>query len=248
MKESPLETMLTTLYALQTVDSELEEIAEMKGDLPGIVDNLEAQEADLSTRLTDLTELMKTLKTSRDHADMEILASSEKIERYKSQQLQVKSNKQYDALGKEIDAAQAAISQFEKEMETSEGKLKVAKDDSEEAKKRLEELQAELEEKRAELREVNKEHEKEEHKLQQQRQKIIAGIARKDLDRYERIRKAKGGKAVVPVKRSSCGGCYNRIPPQKILELHQNNKMYMCEHCGRIIVSDEIVHRSVSLL
>jgi len=242
-----LDTMLSSLYALQQVDSKLEEITELKGDLPGIVADLTAQKNDLTVKLKNLNDLIKTLKMSRDNADVEIINSNEKIEKFKNQQLQVKSNKQYDALAKEIDTTEARIAEMEREMEGSEGKIQGARLDIETLTKKLEEISGELEEKENELREVSKEHEKEETKLLQTRKKIVAGIAKPDIDKYERIRNAKGGKAIVPIKRNACGGCFNKIPPQKILELRQNNRLYICEQCGRIIVSDDIVSRHAAL-
>jgi predicted nucleic acid-binding Zn-ribbon protein len=97
-----------------------------------------------------------------------------------------------------------------------------------------------LEEKRQALAEVSKTTEEEELKGKHERQRMLARIKKSDLTLYERIRKAKKGKAVVPVRRGACGGCFNKVPPQMLLELRQNNKFYTCEHCGRIIVSDEI--------
>ena len=111
----------------------------------------------------------------------------------------------------------------------------------------LEQLTAELDDRRKELREVNKEHEKEELRLGHEREKLVARIEKDQLDRYLRIRKAKGGKAVVPIRRGACGGCFSRVPPQKILEIRQNSKLYSCENCGRILVSDRIVEASLAL-
>jgi predicted nucleic acid-binding Zn-ribbon protein len=123
----------------------------------------------------------------------------------------------------------------------------VLKSDLDAAQATIDELTAELDEKQKELREVSREHEKEENKFKDQRKKMAEKIDKADLERYERIRKAKGGSAVVAVKRESCGGCYHRIPPQKILELRQNVRLFTCEHCGRILVSDEVVSLSADL-
>jgi hypothetical protein len=234
------------LFQLQQIDNELFQIRELKGDLPDIVENLSEQISATKSNIKELNDLMKQLRKDRDAADVEIISLNEKIEKYKSQQLQVKSNKQYDALSREIDMATEKISRLEKEMESSEGKMQVTKTDLEKLTTSLEELTAEYDERQKELKEVNKEHEKEESKFVQQREKILTKIEKSDIERYERIRKAKGGKAIVPVKRGSCGGCFNRIPPQKILELRQNAKLFMCEHCGRILVSDEIVEMSLT--
>lgn len=239
-----MQKRLLYLFQLQQIDNELHQIRELKGDLPEIVENLSEQIEGTKLKIKELSGLMKQLRKDRDAADVEIVALNEKIEKYKTQQLQVKSNKQYDALSREIDMATEKISKLEKEMELYEGKMQVTKTDVEKLTATLEELSAEYEERQKELKEVNKEHEKEETKFIKQREKILSKIEKGDIERYERIRKAKGGKAIVPVRRGACGGCFNRIPPQRMLELRQNVKLYTCEHCGRILVSDEIVELS----
>ena len=241
-----MEKTLKFLYALQQVDSQLQEIHELKGDLPSIVDDLETRFSEMKAKLKNLNDAVKQAKIDRDKSDLEILDLAEKVEKYKGQQLNVKSNKQYDALTKEIEAAEHRSVKLEKEMDLLEGKMQLAKTDAEATGKELEQLTSELEEKRKDLREVNKEHEKEELKLQHEREKVVARIDKSDIERYLRIRNAKGGTAVVPVKRGACGGCFNRVPPQKILEIRQNARFFQCEHCGRILVSDHIVEMSVA--
>jgi len=140
------------------------------------------------------------------------------------------------------------IAQLEKDIEILEGKMTVARGDLDKAKTDLEATLKELNEKRQELDEVTKANEDEELRLRHEREKLVVRIDRGDLATYERIRKAKGGLAVVPVRRNACGGCYNAVPPQKVLELRKNNRIYTCEHCGRILVSDEIVEKSASIL
>src|ERR1041385_2369088 len=248
MKDSSMENKLRYLYALQQVDTQLQDVQELKGDLPMVVAGLESRAAEMKAKLKELNDTIKQAKIDRDSADVEIIDLAEKVEKYKSQQLHVKSNRQYDALTKEIEEAEARSTRLEKEMETSETKIKTAKTDIEGMSGQSEELSAELQEKQKELREVNKEHEKEELKLQHEREKLLARIERADLDRYERIRKAKGGKAVVPIRRDACGGCFSRVPPQKILEIRQNSKFFQCEHCGRILVSDQVVEKSAALV
>ena len=247
MKETSVEKRLSRLYALQQVDIQLQEINELKGDLPGVVKELENSVSSSKGKVKELNDLIKRLKVQRDEADVSIISLGEKIEKYKSQQLQVKSNKQYDALSKEIDTSQETIRKLEKEMEAAEGKMQTAKSDIETITASLEEVSADLSEKQKELREVTKEHEKEETKLRKEREKIAAQIEKSDIERYDRISGAKGGSAVVAVKRGACGGCFNRIPPQKILELRQNQVIFTCEHCGRILVSDEVVEMSNSV-
>ncbi len=244
MKENTLENTLRHLFSLQQVDSQIQEIQDLKGDLPMLVATLQAQVDEVRTKLKGLEAELKNAKIERDNADVEIIELGEKVEKYKGQQLQVKSNKQYDALTKEIETAEAKTSKLEKDMALLEGKMEVMKKDIETLAASRLGLDSELEEKQKELRDVNKEHEREELKLQHEREKLLARIAKADLERYERIRQAKGGMAVVAVRRGACGGCFSRVPPQKILELKQNSKFYTCEHCGRILVSDQIVESS----
>lgn len=247
MRETTVQNRLTHLYALQEVDSQLQEIEEFKGDLPQIVDELTAKVDEVKSQIKDLNNFIKQSKIDRDNADVEIINLAEKIDKYKNQQLNVKSNKQYDALTREIEAAESTIEKLEKEMEIIEGKMQVAKSDVDKLTGQLLEATKDLDERKKELKEINKEHEKAELKLQHEREKLLVRIDKSDVERYDRIRKAKGGKAIVPIRRGACGGCFSRVPPQKILEIRQNNRIYTCEHCGRILVSDQIVELSVAI-
>lgn len=242
-----MENKLKFLYALQHVDTQLQEVQELKGDLPSLVAELEAKAKGYTDKIKELKDLLKQSKIDRDNADLEIIDLSEKTEKYKGQQLHVKSNKQYDALTKEIEMAEQQAEKLEKEMDLYEGKMQLAKTDLETLTKEYDEVASELEEKEKELRELNKEHEEEELKLKHEREKLLVRIDKTDYERYERIKNAKSGKAVVPIKRSACGGCFNRVPPQKLLEIRQNMKFFVCEHCGRIMVSDQIIEMSSSL-
>jgi uncharacterized protein len=243
-----LETRLKLLYALQLTDKSLDELQELKGDLPGIVEELSAAVKEKTMKKKELETLVTQSLAARDKSDSEIIDLKAKIEKYKTQQFQVKTNKQYDAIAREIDYSQERITKLQKEMETLEGKAILAKEDAEKLGPGIDELQEQLAENKKELSAINKEHEEEETKLQRQRQKLVAKVIKKDYQTYDRIRKAKDGKAVVPVSRNSCGGCFNRVPPQKVLELRKNNSMLTCERCGRILISDEIVENAKQLL
>jgi uncharacterized protein len=243
-----LENRLRMLYLLQVVDSNLDELQDMKGDLPQIVDELsESVKNKLATK-KELEDLLKKSIIARDKADVDILSLKEKIEKYKSQQFQVKTNKQYDLLAKEIDLAQEKITKLQKEMEALEGKAMLAKEDAEKLAPELETLQTELAAKKKELAAVNKEHEDEELKLQHQREKLVSKISKADYQMYIRIRKAEDGRAIVAVQRNSCGGCFNRVTPQRVLELRKNAALIACERCGRILVSDQIVESAKEFL
>jgi predicted nucleic acid-binding Zn-ribbon protein len=133
-------------------------------------------------------------------------------------------------------------------MEIVEGKAAQAKTDLEKLTPELDELSEELEERQGELDHVNREHEDEELRLKHEREKLVVRIDKNDIRLYERIRKAMSGKAVVPVRRNACGGCFKRVPPQVSVELRKNSRLMTCEHCGRLLVSDEIVDSYSSAL
>lgn len=239
-----MENKLRFLYELQQIDSALDELEEMKGDLPAEIRAMQDKHAALTARRSTLEETMRTSFAQRDLADSEIIGLREKLEKYKQQQFAVRNNKEYDALTREMDTAGETITTLEKSMESLETKATVARTEIEEVSKQIELLDAELKEKGVALAEVSKSTEDEELKFKHEREKIVVRVATADLAAYERIRKAKKGKAVVATRRGACGGCFARVPPQKLLELRQHKKIYMCEHCGRILVSDEIVETS----
>ena len=236
-----MENRLRSLYLLQLVDSNLDELQEMKGDLPQIVADLTETVKQKLANKKELEETFKKSMVTRDKTDVEILSLKEKIEKYKTQQFQVKTNKQYDILAREIDLSQEKITKLQNDMELLEGKAMLAKEDVEKLIPELETLQTELANRKKELAAVNKEHEEEELKLQHQREKITSKISKADYQMYSRIRGAEEGRAIVAVQRNSCGGCFNRVTPQRVLELRKNAALIACERCGRILVSDEIV-------
>jgi len=236
-----LESKLRYLYRLQYIDSNLDDLEEMKGDLPREFRTLEERSQALSQQHSLLDQTMKSAFSQRDDADSQIIALREKTERYKDQQTKVRTNKEYDLLMKEMDTTVETVARLEKEMEALENKAVAARTEMETLALQIEEVRKGLEEKSVDLAEISKTTEEEETKFRNDRQKVVSKIAKIDLASYERIRKAKKGKAIVSVKRGACGGCFNRVPPQMILELKQNSRIYTCEHCGRILVSDEIV-------
>ena len=243
-----MENRLRLLYALQRVDSSLDELHELKGDLPRQVQVLEERLAKKVEERSQLEEVTKQSRMRREQIDLEVVTARQNIEKYKEQQFQIKTNRQYDALTREIDGAQVRITELEKEMESVEGKASNAKSDLETLAPELEELEKELKERRAELDRVNKEHEDEELRLKHDREKLMVRIEKSDLRLYDRIRNAMGGKAVVPVRRNACGGCFKRVPPQISVELRKNSRLMTCENCGRLLVSDAIVESYSSAL
>jgi hypothetical protein len=243
-----LKTKLQHLFALQQIDAKLDDLEELKGELPGEVRALEEELAGLHGKVAALEQEMRKAFASRDDADNEIVTLRQKFEKYKSQQLLVKTNREYDALTREMDHATETIAKREKEMELLEGKGTLARTDIEGLKEQVAQLMVRLGEKREALAEISKSTEEEELRYSDKRQRLATKVSKQDLATYERVRKAKKGQAVVRIKRNSCGGCFARVTPQRLLELRQNERMFTCEHCGRILVSDEVAESATTML
>jgi len=249
-RESTLKERLSRLYALQKVDSSLNELQEMKGDLPETVKSLESRLGEMGAAVKALDETITGALIERDRSDLEAAELREKIERDKDRQYHVRSNREYDALTKEIDEAVGRSSELEKAMDTLADKARLAREDKEKLEEQRREVETELMERRKELELISKSTEEEELNLQHEREKLVHRIKREreeDLREYERIRPAKGGVAVVPIRRGACAGCYSAVPPQRILEIRASERMYSCEHCGRILISDEVAENSADV-
>lgn len=234
-----MEDTLRLLYQLQRVDSNLDEVEQSKGDLPVTVRELESQISEITEKLNAKQHYIDTSVASRDAADNDIKDFEEKLKKYKAQQYKVRNNKEYDAITKEIDFAEESIKNLTKQFEDFENQMSIAKNELNELQAKCDELSAVLKEKKAELAEVSKETEEEELRYKHEREKLLVRISKDYLSKYEKIRNARG-RAIVPFRKDSCGGCGNRIPPQHIIEIRRNDKMYVCQHCGRIVVSDEL--------
>lgn len=234
-----MKNKLQTLYLLQLLDTELDELRELRGDLPDTVRELEEKADNLQKKIDECDSALRVGVQERDRMEKESLDFIGKIEKYKSQQLEVKNNKEYDALTREIEIAESTIIAYEAEIEQFADEAVNSKAKKEILEKELAAMTEEFDEKKIELTEVLAVTAEEENDLAAQREDAMSKILSDDLDLYIRIREAKG-KAVAPVKRGSCSGCYNVVPPQLILEIKKHEQLYICEHCGRILVSEEI--------
>ena len=231
---------LKILYQLQKIDDQLDELEELRGDLPNMVRSLEEK---INSFITDIGTKEKEQKDSvknRDENENEIEKLKENQKKFKAQLYQVRNNKEYDALTKEIDHTEEQIVKLEAENNSLADRSKVLSLEIEETSPKLEELNKDLKEKEADLKEIIKANEREETKLRDERKKIESEVKKNDLSSYMRIRKAKKGLAVATIKRSACSGCHNIVPSQRQLEIRRNNRLFYCEYCGRILVSSEI--------
>ena len=236
---------LRLLYQLQLIDSNLDDVEELKGDLPATVRDLDTRVNELNAKVQTKQSFIDSFVEARNKSDNDVKDYEEKLKKYKTQQYKVRNNKEYDAITKEIEFAEESIRTLTKEFEDFENKMSIAKTELGELQVQLDALNAELTEKKKELSEVSKETEDEELKYKHEREKLLVRISKDNIYKYEKIRSARG-KAVVPFRKHSCGGCRNRIPPQHIIEIRRDDKLYVCQHCGRIVVSDELAKEVVT--
>ncbi len=235
---------LRTLYELQLVDDQLDELEELRGDLPHAVESLENKINEIKDSISKKeTEKKESLnKRKENEEEIEKLQANQK--KFKAQLYQVRNNKEYDALTKEIDHAEDHVKKLDAENDQLADLSKRLTDEIDEVKPQLDELKVGLKEKEAELKEIIKANEKEEAKLKAQRKEMVEKTKKPDYSAYMRIRKAKKGIAVATIKRSACSGCHNIVPSQRQLEIRRNNKLFFCEYCGRILVSPEIAENT----
>ncbi len=231
---------LKVLYQLQLVDDQLDKLEELRGDLPNMVSSLENSINALKTEISEKEVAQKESVEKRAQNEEEVEKLKESQKKFKAQLYQVRNNKEYDALTKEIDHSDEQIAKLEVENNALADLSKSLSEQIEEVKPRLDELEKELKEREADLKEIIKANESEENVLLADRKKIEDQVKKSDVSVYMRIRKAKKGKAVSTIRRSACSGCHNIVPSQRQLEIRRNARIFTCEYCGRILISQEI--------
>ena len=228
------------LFELQKIDSQKDELEELRGNLPDTIALLEARMTEAENKADELDESIKTTLAKRNQIDDEISLLKTKNEKSKVQLYSVKNNKEYDALMTGIDHSEMKMLELSEEMDKLADNQKKIRENYEEADKALKAIKKEFEEKSKELNEILKATEAEELTLNHQREKAIVKVNKKDLQIYTKIRTVKKI-AVAPIRRNACSGCHNIVPPQKIVELRKYDKIHTCEFCGRILISDELL-------
>jgi len=239
--EISTEEKLKALYELQKVNSEIDKIKILRGELPLEVQDLEDEIAGLETRITNYEEEVKSLETAVSNKKNEIVNAESLIKKYEEQQSNVRNNREFDSLSKEIEFQTLEIELCNKRIKEFTAEAEIKSKSIEEAKAVLDEKQNDLKNKKNELEEIVSDTKKEEEQLSK-RSKEIEGIVEARLaSAYKRIRSnARNGLAVVMVERDACGGCFNKIPPQRQLDIRSRKKIIVCEYCGRILVDSEI--------
>jgi hypothetical protein len=239
--EASIADKLTMLWNLQQIDSQLDELQILKGELPMEVADLEDEVAGLDTRIKKLKVSLK--ENEQDIAKMQTTAkeSDANIKKYQKQLEDVKNNREYEALQKEIELAKLDIQLSEKRVREAKSGLDAKKETQIIAEAKYEAKVKELEAKKVELQGIIEKTEHEETKLRTQSEKARNGIEDRLLKAYDKTRRTyRNGVAVATVERNSCGGCFNRVPPQVKLEIGLHKRVIACEHCGRILVDHTI--------
>jgi len=242
--EKTVSQKLDALKNLQSIDSQLDEIKKVRGALPEEVADLEDEIAGYETRVEKFnTELSELEGNISDHKT-QIKNSESLIKKYEEQQMNVRNNREYDAITKEMELQNLEIQISEKRIKEAYVKIEGKKEEIEKTQGELSERQKDLETKKSELQVLTKESEADEKKLLGEREKSCKHIEERLLISYTKLRdNARNGLAVVPVDRGACGGCFNVVPPQRQADIRDSKKITVCEHCGRILaeVTDEIV-------
>lgn len=240
--EISIEQRLRALFSLQLVDSEIDKIKTLRGELPLEVQDLEDEIVGLETRLGNLRDEVSNLDKAVAKKNNEIADAEALIKKYEEQQKNVRNNREFDSLSKEIEYQNLEIELFNKKIREFNFQIDEKKVVITESETTLSDRQADLDIKKSELDEIISDTQKEEEGLHKKSDKIQAVIEDRLLTAYKRIRtNARNGLAVVSIQRDACGGCFNQIPPQRQLDIKSRKKIIVCEYCGRILVDDEII-------
>ncbi len=240
-KEVSVEDKLKSLYKLQSYLSEIDRIKTLRGELPLEVSDLEDEIAGLGTRINNFQLEMKQLEENSQLQKGKIDTSKAKIEKYNTQLDNVRNSKEYDHLSKEIEFETLEIELSEKHIREFTQDIASLKEQIEAAIELLKEKTADLEQKKKELADIVSETKAQEEKIREKAKKTEATIEPRLLAAYKRIRKnARNGLGIVPVQRGACGGCFNKIPPQKQMDIKLGKKIIVCEYCGRIMIDPEM--------
>ncbi|MEO6135311.1 MAG: C4-type zinc ribbon domain-containing protein [Ginsengibacter sp.] len=241
VKDYSVEEKLASLVKLQKVDSKLDGIKILKGELPIEVSDLEDEIAGLNARQNRIEEEMNGIQQFIEDKKTLIKDSSELVKKYEKQSDNVKNNREFEAINKEMEMQSLEIKLAEKHIKDATEDIAEKGKQLELAKKAVATKDTNLKGKKGELEKIIAETEKEEKQFKKLEDAARVGIDERLLVSYDRIRNNyRNGLAVVPVERDSCGGCYNAIPPQKQSEIKQRKKIIVCENCGRILVDDEL--------
>jgi len=240
--ETTVEQKLKALYELQSIHTHIDKIRTVRGELPMEVRDLEDEVEGLETRINKHKDEFKELNDTIQARKISIKDSLASIKKYETQLENVKNNREYEALTKEIEIQGLDIQVFEKKIKESGYEVKTKEDVLIQAEANIEERRKDLSVKREELDNITAETQKEEDVLLEKAKIAETHIDERLLIAYNKLRgNAKNGLAVVTIERDSCSGCFNKIPPQRQSDIRQRKKIIVCEHCGRILVDEQLI-------
>ena len=242
--ETTIAEQLTALIRLQHIDSNIDQIKQLRGDLPEEISDMEDEKVGLTIRVEKLKQEQKDNTASAAQSEKDVKEAESLIKKYEEQQLQVRNNREYDALTKEIEAQKQRITDAKNRAEEIEASKPVHDAAVEEAQQRLSELDEVLKSKQAELQEVLEDTKSEQAEMEKKRKKAASEVDERYLRAYKRLRdRLRDGRAVVPLVRGAASGF--SVPPQRQLEIRQRNRIVACEHTGRIIVDNDLFKETI---
>jgi predicted nucleic acid-binding Zn-ribbon protein len=239
--EYSVEEKLQSLYQLQTMLTEIDKIKTLRGELPLEVQDLEDEIAGLTTRIekasADVVDMTKGVAENKNVIEV----SKAAIAKYQEQQDHVSNNREFDSLNKEIEFKNLEVELAEKRIREFTAAINAKKEEIESNKALVEEKKQDLEIKKSELHEIIEENRQEEERLREKCKVLEQNIEPRLLQSFRRIRNnTRNGLGIVYVQRESCGGCFNKIPPQRQLDIRMRKKIIVCEYCGRIMIDPEL--------
>lgn len=239
--EYSVEEKLQSLYQLQSMLSEIDKIKTLRGELPLEVQDLEDEIAGLTTRIekasADVVEMSKGVAENKNTIEV----SKAAIAKYQEQQDHVSNNREFDSLNKEIEFKNLEVELAEKRIREFNSTINAKKEEIERNRALVEEKKQDLEVKKSELQEIIEENRQEEERLREKCKNLELNIEPRLLQSFKRIRNnTRNGLGIVYVQRESCGGCFNKIPPQRQLDIRMRKKIIVCEYCGRIMIDPEL--------
>ena len=239
--EYSVEEKLQSLYQLQSMLSEIDKIKTLRGELPLEVQDLEDEIAGLTTRIekasADVVEMSKGVAENKNTIEV----SKAAIAKYQEQQDHVSNNREFDSLNKEIEFKNLEVELAEKRIREFNSSINAKKEEIERNRALVEEKKQDLDVKKSELQEIIEENRQEEERLREKCKNLELNIEPRLLQSFKRIRNnTRNGLGIVYVQRESCGGCFNKIPPQRQLDIRMRKKIIVCEYCGRIMIDPEL--------
>lgn len=239
--EVSVEDKLKSLYKLQSYLSEIDRIKTLRGELPLEVADLDDEIAGLGTRINNFELELKQLDENTKMQKGKIETSKVKIEKYRKQLDNVRNSKEYDHLSKEIEFESLEIELAEKHIREYGQQVESIREQIEAANEQLKDKAGDLDHKKKELDDIVSETKAQEEKIRDKAKKTETTIEPRLLTAFKRIRKnARNGLGIVPIQRGACGGCFNKIPPQKQMDIKLGKKVIVCEYCGRIMIDSEM--------